>query len=122
MNAFTDLALARGHYPVTPGHKTDGTSKEAAATVAIGARKVRIAALHEIANEPLTADEVAFALNIDRLLARPRVSELKKFGYVEEARLPNGKKERRENVSGMKASVWKISEAGAAALRSGTVR
>lgn len=122
MNAFTDRALAQGHYPVTPGFKTDGTSKDAAGAVASGSRKLRIDALRAISAKPRTADEIADVMGIDRLLARPRISELKKLGYVAEVRLPNGKKERRENISGLKASVWQITEAGAASLRAGTVK
>lgn len=121
MNAFTDTALRNG-YPETPGFKEQTTSKEAAVAMGPSARQLRTDALRWIAGAPHTADEIAARLKVDILVARPRVSELRKFGFVTPLRKENGKEERRPNESGKSAIVWKATDAGIDALREGTVR
>jgi predicted ArsR family transcriptional regulator len=54
-----------------------------------------------IRTTPSTADEVAAALEISVLHARPRISELRALGKVQDSG------ERRKNDSGHKAIVWK---------------
>lgn len=122
MNAFTDSALRAGHYPTTPGYKEGTTSKEAAAAAAPSAGKIREQALRQIAARPLTADEVGVALDVDILVARPRVSELRKRGLVTPLLRSDGRQERRANESEKSAIVWRATDAGLAALREGTVR
>lgn len=121
MNAFTDRALAAG-YPSVPGFKEPTTSKEAAEAMGPTSRQLRIDALRWIAGSPHTADEIAVRLAVDILVARPRVSELRKYGFVTPLRKENGKQERRPNESGKSAIVWKATDAGIDALREGTVR
>ena len=116
MNAFTDRALAAGQYPSTPGFQEPTTSKAAAAKIAGSAGALRRRTLERISSAPSTADEVADFLHVDRLAIRPRVSELRKLGYVEPVRKMNGAQERRTNESGNAAIVWKITAAGTAAL------
>lgn len=122
MNAFTDNALRAGHYPTTPGYKEGTTSKEAAAAVAPSAGKIRERILRQMAARPLTADEVGDALDIDKGVSRPRVSELRKRGFVTPLLKENGQQERRSTESGKSAIVWRATDAGLAALREGTVR
>jgi len=86
-------------YPLTPGYKTEGTSKEAAQTV--NASSLRMKALQVIyQSNGLTADEVAEKMGVSILSIRPRITELKRLGLIEESGV------RRENRSGKKAAVW----------------
>lgn len=91
-------------YPAEPGAKEkSGTSAEAAAAVAPDAATLRgqvLAALIELG--PMTADEVAAALGLSVLSVRPRVSELAAMERIERTG------ERRQNVSGMNAAVWRV--------------
>lgn len=92
-------------YPITAGFKAkSGPSREAAQGVTAGAArridtfaKICISLKHD---GPATADELAERLKMDRLYVRPRVSELHTIGKVYDTG------ERRENVSGRKATVW----------------
>ena len=118
MNAFTDRALAAG-YPIAPGFKESGTSRDAAAAMAPAAGTVRTAVLRYLLATPSTADEVAAALDLDILVTRPRVSELRKKEFVEKARVPTGAFLRRSNDSGKAAQVWCVTEKGAEVLRLG---
>lgn len=70
--------------PEGPGWKQGDTSAQAATDMAPKAatlRQMALAALRE-AGEPLTADEVATRLCMDRLSIRPRITELKNAGRV----------------------------------------
>lgn len=99
----TQLALweAAASYPLAAGFKTGGTSQEAAKK--IHAARLQKAALRVLQTNPggLTADEIASELCESILSIRPRVSELKRQGLIEKT------KERRRNVSGMSACVWR---------------
>jgi hypothetical protein len=121
MNAFTERTLTDGHYPTTPGYKTDGTSKEAAEAASGGAPRLRAEALGHVVDRPSTADEIAAALRKSVLAVRPRVTELKKFAMIAEHRDDAGKKVRRQNESGCWATVWEATERGRAALAAGTI-
>ena len=89
-------------YPNYPGAKVDGPSRDAADNIAEHAMTLRdrVDALFA-AGVDLTADECAARLNEDILSVRPRVSELKRKGRIEDA----GK--RRCNNSGMTATAWR---------------
>ncbi len=88
-------------YPEAAGYKTSGTSQEAAATVPAAFLREevrRCLATHF----PMTADECAATLQIDRLSIRPRFTELQRTGEV----VDTG--ERRRNASGKRARVWRL--------------
>lgn len=70
--------------PEGPGWKQGDTSAQAAAEMAPKAATLRQMALDALreAGEPLTADEVAARLRMDRLSIRPRITELKDMGRV----------------------------------------
>ena len=95
------LWAAVASYPLAAGSKTGGTSAEAAKK--IHAARLQKAVLRVLQTHPggMTADEVAAELAESILSIRPRVSELKRQGMVEKTR------ERRRNISGMSASVWR---------------
>lgn len=88
-------------YPETPGYKEGGTSREAAESIIEDAATLRGRALDLLKGEALTADEVAARLNRSILSVRPRISELRAKGLVENTG------ERRVNVSGKQAAVWR---------------
>lgn len=90
-------------YPNSPGWKEwDGdTSAAAAVAVAETAESLRDRVLRLLARGPLTADEAAERLGVDRLAIRPRFSELKLLGQVVKTEA------RRCNVSGKAAVVWR---------------
>lgn len=96
--------MTQHFYPSEPGSKEKGgTSAEAAATVAPDAATLRgqvLAALIELG--PMTADEIAARLRLSVLSVRPRVSELLAQQRIERTG------ERRQNVSGMNAAVWRV--------------
>jgi predicted ArsR family transcriptional regulator len=119
VNAFTDRMLAEGRYPIMPGYKEGGTSKDAAAAVAPSAGTIRMTVLRHILSTPSTADEVAAALGMDILTIRPRVSELRKKEFVDRARHETGAFLRRNNDSGKAAQVWRATDGGAEVLRLG---
>lgn len=70
--------------PEGPGWKQGDTSAQAAAEMAPKAATLRQMALDALreADEPLTADEVAARLRMDRLSIRPRITELRNAGRV----------------------------------------
>lgn len=85
-----------------PGFKVSGPSQDAAANIAEHAQTLRdrVDALFDGGQER-TADECAERLGQDILSVRPRLSELKRLGRIAET------DERRQNKSGMTATVWK---------------
>ena len=97
-----DLDGAR--YPDIPGSKTeDGPSRIAAEKTKAPASKLRQVCLQEFRAagiRGLTADELAKLLEESPFYVRPRVSELKAAGFIERAPA------RRQNDTGMSASVW----------------
>lgn len=91
-------------YPHTPGTKARETSATAAAQMIPKAPTLREKCLDAItyASEGLTADEVASAIGKSILAVRPRITELDAVGLIEST------PERRRNVSGKYAIVWKL--------------
>ena len=88
-------------YPASPGYKEATTSKDAAKAISGRAATLRDKVFAAICAGPVTADEVAERLGETVLAIRPRLSELRKAGWIE----PSG--ERRKNASGVSAHVWK---------------
>lgn len=94
---------AQQSYPDRPGYKTEGTSKEAATAITGHAKTVRDRVLAYITEHAgITADEIANAMGLSILTVRPRVSELRRQGWIE----PTG--ERFCNSSGMSANAWTL--------------
>jgi len=89
-------------YPHAPGAKARETSFEAARAIKPAADRLRRLTLEALRQRPMTADEVAAWLGLDKLSIRPRVSELAKQGKVIETGL------RRANGSGRSACVWRV--------------
>lgn len=91
-------------YPVEAGWKEEDTSREAAETVdAVGLRALVVECLKEPSNLlGLTADECAAELELSVLAIRPRFSELRALGVIEDTG------DRRLNVSGRWAKVWAL--------------
>lgn len=90
-------------YPHTPGAKERGaTSEEAAVRMHGTAHLIREEVLEALKAEPMTADEIAAAIDRPILSVRPRVSELRRLGSI----TTTG--ERRTNESGMTAHVWRL--------------
>lgn len=88
-------------YPHSPGHKSPGTSAEAADATKPFTGYLRDRALEVLQREPLTADEVAERLGVSILSVRPRISELRATAKI----IPDGKY--RLNSSWRKAMVWR---------------
>jgi len=92
-------------YPETPGYKENTTSKDVAMSIKENANSIRRKVLFVLKNKGTygaTTDEVASLLNISILSVRPRFSELRKSGFIEDS------KERRMNESKHKAIVWRF--------------
>lgn len=94
-----DLMTAPPRYPQAAGWKANGTSRDAAESIdAAGLRGKVLAAIKS--HGPLTADECAERLHMDRLSIRPRCTELRELGKLRDTGL------RRPNASGRGAIVW----------------
>lgn len=90
-------------YPEHPGSKENTTSREAATKMAPIARTLRdqvLVTLRTAWPGGLTADEVATKCGKREFSIRPRLSELHKMRAIEPTTV------RRQNVSGMSATVW----------------
>lgn len=96
-----DLFDHADSYPHAPGAKARETSFEAARAIKPAADRLRRLTLDALRQRPMTADEVAASLGLDKLSVRPRISELAKQGKVIETGL------RRANASGKSAMVWR---------------
>ncbi len=92
-------------YPDAPGFKTQGPSQQAAKAISSTAATLRAQVLNEFKQHQAgrTADEIATSLNLSVLSVRPRVSELRRLGKIEQTG------SRRTNESGMTATVWRLS-------------
>lgn len=88
-------------YPRTPGWTEETTSREAAEEMEGRAETVRANVLEALKLRPMTADEVARALNESVLTVRPRVTELFQAGRIGRTG------ERRKNRSGRDAHVFR---------------
>lgn len=89
-------------YDFPAGGKTD-TSAEAAASITPVAgrlRKLTLDAVRNSGSRGMTADEIAEALNIDKLSIRPRATELRALGHIRDSGY------RRFNAGMKKMIVW----------------
>lgn len=90
-------------YPASPGFKEAlGTSQLAADAIAPRASTLRDRVLAELTRAPATADEVAWRLRESILSIRPRLTELKALGLVEQTGV------RRRNASGLLAAEYRV--------------
>ena len=96
-------------YPNAPGWKATDTetSRQAAVLAKPQVATLREQCLDVLRVKPMTADEVASELLSSVLSIRPRISELKLMGRVEQT------PRRRCNVSGRSAVVWRLALAQA---------
>jgi hypothetical protein len=89
-------------YPHTPASRPDDTSQQAARDLAPKAHTIRAQVLEVIQAAPRTTDECAEILEYSILSVRPRFSELRKMGLIEDST------ERRLNAtSGKRVIVWR---------------
>lgn len=89
-------------YPLRAGYKKRKTSKAAAAIIDSKTSELQAWILGWLASGALTADECAEEMGFDRLVIRPRFSELAKLNLIEDSG------QRRKNVSGKMAIVWTL--------------
>ncbi len=95
--------MITAHYPEHPGAKTGGTSPGAADAMAEPAPNLRAQVLALFGRiGPITTDDAAEFLGKTVLAVRPRFSELRKMGLIEDS----GR--RRNNISGRPANVWRL--------------
>lgn len=102
---MTQLALdwTRPAYPHQPGYKARDTAKLAAQSVSSRAPRLRQLCVDQLLlYGPLTTDECARNMGVDRLSVRPRFSELAALGKIADSG------ERRKNESGKSAVVWRL--------------
>jgi predicted ArsR family transcriptional regulator len=95
--------LSIRHYPEHPGSKDKDTGREAAEAIASQAPRLRGLVLRCLSRiGPMTADETAAHLKMDKLTVRPRFTELLRDHLIEDTGI------RRRNTSGRAAKVWKV--------------
>jgi predicted ArsR family transcriptional regulator len=100
---MTDLFTYAERYPLVPGFKARETAQEAAQSLKPKAKRLQGLCLDALSRHgPLTADECADRLNIDKLSIRPRFSELAAMWKIVDTGT------RRENSSGKRAIVWSL--------------
>ena len=87
--------------PQSPGYKGTDTSKAAAEEVKPTKAILQEACLICLLTGPQTADEIADFLELSVLSVRPRISELKLLGLIEDTGT------RRKNISGKSAAVMR---------------
>jgi len=91
------------YYPQAPGFKARETAQAAAESIRPKAKRLQALCLDALRTHgPLTADECAERLQIDKLSIRPRFSELAAMWKVTDSG------QRRENSSGKRAIVWSL--------------
>lgn len=91
------------NYPEDPGYQNTDTSKQAAEDMGSKASTIRGKVLDALSDiMPMTPDEMANYLGMDKLSVRPRFSELRAKNLI----MDTG--ERRANGSGKKAIVWSV--------------
>jgi predicted ArsR family transcriptional regulator len=103
VSSVMDLFQFAERYPNAPGYRQTETSKAAAESMKADAGLIRSAVVAALQRHgPMTADQCAVALTLDKLSVRPRLSELRELGRVEDSG------ERRSNASGRSAIVWRL--------------
>jgi predicted ArsR family transcriptional regulator len=97
-----DLFSYADLYPAAPGAKVEGTSRDAADAMAGRAANLREACRRALLEAgPMSADECAELLAESVLAVRPRFSELRTLGLIDDTGW------RRANRSGRNAVVWR---------------
>ena len=92
-------------YPTTPGFKTTGTSQQAAAAFASKGENLCASVLRTLQTRgAMTADECAEAIGESVLNIRPRFSQLRAKGKIEDTGV------RRPSSSGSPMNVWRAME------------
>ena len=92
-------------YPVTPGHRSDDTSEDAATAISSRVDTLRLRVLEAFRNRgPMTPDEAAEVLGEGILAIRPRCTELKRLGCLRKTGT------RRRNRTGGEANELEISQ------------
>jgi len=87
-------------YPQAPGFRPVDTSRAAALAIRADAKTIRGKVIEVLRGRgPMTADEVAEVLGLSILTVRPRLTELKRMGRIEDTG------HRRQNRSGKAAAV-----------------
>lgn len=89
-------------YPLFPGWKGGETSRIAAKSVAPKAPTLQARVLDALSRRPMTPEEAALFLRVDVFSIRPRFSELRQLGKIEETG------ERRRSRGGKLATVWRL--------------
>lgn len=97
-------------YPDHPGWRslsdlTGGTSRAAAESVASEAKSLRariLGVLQDAHPRPMSADQLASAVGIDKYRARPRIAELHRMGEIRPT------EDTVTNESGRAAHLWRI--------------
>jgi len=100
----TEIDFNAPAYPDVAGHQSgSGTSEEAARSMDGELKGLRAECYHALgcADRGFTADEVAIVVGRTVLAIRPRITELRRLGLI----FDTG--ERRVNISGRRAAVWK---------------
>lgn len=99
-------ATARSLYPNAPGFYPSApeTSRQSAKAAAPRDKPLRQLCEEILSIKPMTADECAEKLGVDRLSIRPRISQLFKLGKIEDSGL------RRQTISGSDAVVWQLAK------------
>jgi hypothetical protein len=88
------------NYPRNAGYKKTTTSKDAAESVDTRVALLRTRCCHLLMFGEYTADELANLMGESILSVRPRMSELKRMGFIQDTGT------RRLNASGKGAIVW----------------
>jgi predicted ArsR family transcriptional regulator len=98
-----DLFEHAERYPNAPGYRQTDTSKAAADSMKPTSNLLQRKVLSLLTPALcLTADEAADLMGEDKLSIRPRFTELKALGKIEDTGL------RRRNESGRSAIVWRL--------------
>lgn len=100
-NLLEIIADVEKRYPIEAGFKRTDTSRQAAEKIDAATLRGKVLAIIQ-RHGPLTADEAAARLGMDKLSIRPRCTELRELGRLEDSGL------RRLNSSGRKAIVWQL--------------
>lgn len=90
-------------YPHSVGYQRRDTSLSAAKSMGGKAPRLQQLVVDQLMlYGPMTADEIADNMGVDRLSIRPRCTELDRLGRI----IDSG--ERRKNASGRPAIVWRV--------------
>jgi predicted ArsR family transcriptional regulator len=88
-------------YPEGAGFKVEGTSREAAETVDAATVRTQVVQWLQRYGQ-MSADKCAWLMDMSVLSIRPRFSELKALGVIEDSG------SRAKNASGKSAVIWRL--------------